>query len=264
MTANKNNIKESDWQGISNDFIIQTSNILEDSKVELGNIKVGNSENLNVSYYRIERQISKVSENVMTKYISPSAFNRLSSLFENLVNIKKELESYLNTESYKEFKAFYSDVDYKLDSEKLIENIEPNPFRENQLNTLNSVMKIKDVNCENDINLKTKNNKNKTWFKVGVELAKGEIDRIKKAKEKWDWDEITLELFPIEKTSTFRPYVSESWANRQNTKSTQKNIFTRTNSDEEIDEIIIYCIQQGYTIKHPLFREREKFYPFQK
>ncbi len=112
----------------------------------------------------------------------------------------------------------------------------------------------------NKIEPKKKNIENQTWFKVGVELAKGEIHRLKKENKNWDFDDVTIKLFPNEKLSTFRPYVSESWANNPETKSRQKNIFTRTKSDDEKDEIIAYCITQNYKIKHPIFVERERQY----
>lgn len=251
MNAKNDNRTFSEWQTTSNDIVIQTSNILENAKAFLQDVKNGNTEYLNNRYYEIERHLLMVLEDVKTNDIDPLAFNKLESLFEKLVNIKQDLKVQLNKESYCEFKEFYSDIDYSFDSEKSKKAIEPNPLREIYFNKLyNYLDKAKPKIIED-----------KPAYKLGLLMASGKFQEC--VNNDIDFTEIADTYFKGDKSKTsIRTMMSHNTVDKYGSYNTKlKNCIFRPDMykmEEIIFAIINECNNKNIPIVDKSFKEYER------
>lgn len=187
-------------------------------------------------YSNLYRQINKliivIDQDVCTIVEKPILLNQLrdlyniffeyleSSLYRNdywKINQNQEQEFFDSQYSFIEPENFHKD--YILD---LIERF--NKF----LFNIPSPKNIIDL----ELNLLAE-----TWFEIGFEFANGNIYKhIKEGKTQVEIANILFKKRKI-KSSSYRPWINYTLSNVENV----KNIFKRTNSEEELQFVIRYC-----------------------
>lgn len=253
MKKESNNKKYSHWQTSSQDIVIETSNVINNAEAKLKEVKNGNNEFLDSGYFQIESHLLKVLEVVKTNDIKPIAFNRLETLFEKLVKIGKELKTHLNVKSYEEFKEFYSDVNYSLDSEKPVKVIEPNVMRDIYLNKLHNYLE-KPKSKSNNI-------KDKPAYKLGLLIASGKFQEC--INNNMRFKEIADTYFEGDDSkNTIRTMMSHNTVDKDGSYPTNlKNCIFRPDM-YKMEEIIFAIIQECNSKKIPIvdkiFKEYEK------
>lgn len=89
-----------------------------------------------------------------------------------------------------------------------------------------------------------KNYINETWFEIGLEFANGNIDKlVKQGKSQVEIANILFKNKKI-KPSSYRPWVNYTITKANN----DKNIFTRSNSEDELKKVYDYCIENNIDI----------------
>lgn len=164
------------YYAISSDKITQIENLhkkIEAEHVIKRHLKEDEFiEYLQIVLYQIDEEINSIYDYVESTELSHRRFEKLKRETGKLIAKELELDNVLislNSSRNRELHDFYSDVAYKLKDTSL--PVQPNYRQFEELKTF-----IQETRDSKDY--KAKSVKDRTWFKVGVLFATGEMDQL--------------------------------------------------------------------------------------